>query len=70
MGSGTQLLRVAAVRRKLIAGLEVGSVNLNQVRRLAAVDRYERQALVRRRRAARKLSAAGGTCTDRRELEA
>ena len=51
-----QLLRVAAVRRKLIAGLEVGSVNLNQVRRLAALDRYERQALVRRRRAARKLS--------------
>ena len=65
-----QLLRVAAVRRKLIAGLEVGSVNLNQVRRLAAVDRYERQALVRRRRAARKLSAAGGTSTDRGEWKA
>ena len=65
-----QLLRVAAVRRKLIAGLEVGSVNLNQMRRLAALDRYERHALVRRRRAARKLSAVGGTCTDRGELKA
>jgi citrate lyase beta subunit len=61
-----QLLRVAAVRRKLMAGFEVGSMNLAQVRRLAALDRYERQALIRRGRAVRKLSAAGATCTDRR----
>jgi hypothetical protein len=63
-----QLLRVAAGRRKLMAGFGVGSMNLNQVRRLAALDRYERQALMRRRRAVRKLSAAGGACTDRGEL--
>ena len=63
-----QLLRVAVVRRKLLAGLDLGSLNLNQVRRLAALDRYEREALVRRGRAARNLSAAR-TCTDRGEWE-
>jgi hypothetical protein len=55
-----QLLRVAAVRGKLIAGFEGGSMNLSQVRRLAALDRYERQALSQRGRAQRKLSAASG----------
>jgi hypothetical protein len=62
-----RILQVAAVRGKLIAGFEVGAVNLKEVRRLAALDRYERQALVQRRRAARKLSTCG---TDRGESEA
>ena len=59
-----QLLRVAAVRSKLMANLEFASPNLKQVRRLAALERYERQALTRRRRAAGTLSAASDTTTD------
>jgi len=53
-----QLLRVAAIRRRLLANLDVAAANLKQLRRLAALDRYERQAFTRRRRAARTLSAA------------
>ncbi len=52
-----QLLRVAAARRTLMANLEFASANLNEVWRLAALDRYERQALTRRHRAARMLAA-------------
>ncbi|MCA6106972.1 hypothetical protein [Bradyrhizobium cenepequi] len=59
-----QLLRVAAVRSKLVANLDFTSANLKQVLRLAALDRYERQALKRRRRAAQKLSAASNGRTD------
>jgi hypothetical protein len=53
-----QVLRVATVRRQLLANLDVAAANLKQLRRLAALDRYERQALTRRRRAAQTLSAA------------
>ena len=60
----TQLLRVVAVRSELVANLDFASANLKQVRRLAALHRYERQALTRRRRAARKLSAASDRNTD------
>ena len=59
-----QLLRVAAVRSKLVADLDFASANLEQVRRLAALDRYERPALTRRRQAARKLSAVSDRNTD------
>lgn len=50
-----QLLRVAAVRRQLVATLDLASVSLTQAWRLAALDRYERHALTRRRRAAGEL---------------
>ena len=60
----TQLLRVAAVRSELVANLDFASANLKQVRRLAALDRYERQAITRRRQAARKLSAVSDRNTD------
>ena len=59
-----QLLRVAAVRSKLVANLDFALANFKQVRRLAALDRYERQALTRRRRATRTLSAASDGNTD------
>jgi hypothetical protein len=59
-----QLLRIVAVRSELMASLDFASANLKQVRRLAALDRYERQALTRRRRAARKLSSASDGNTD------
>jgi hypothetical protein len=60
-----QLLRVAAIRSKLMANLDFASADLKQVRRLAALERYERRALTRRQRAARKLSAASDGNTDR-----
>jgi len=52
-----QLLRVAAARRKLMANLDFASASLTEVRRLAALDRYERLALTRRHRAVRRLAA-------------
>src|SRR5215831_3580628 len=60
-----QMLRVAAVRSELVANTDFASANLKQVRRIAALDRYERQALTRRRQAARKLSAASDRNTER-----
>ena len=51
-----QLLRVAAIRSNLLAELDLASANPKQLRRLEALDRYERQAHTRRRRAALKLS--------------
>lgn len=59
-----QMLRVAAVRSKMVANLDFASANLKQVRRPASLDRYERQALTRRRRAARKLSAGSDANTN------
>jgi hypothetical protein len=56
-----QLLRVAAVRSKLMAKLDLASANLKQLRPLAALDRYEPHALTRRRRATRRLSASDGS---------
>jgi len=50
-----QLLRVAAVRKALLAKLDLQSPSLEQVRRLAALERYERRALGHRLRAARGL---------------
>jgi hypothetical protein len=50
-----QLLRVAAVRKALLAKLDLQSPSLEQVRRLAALERYERRALRHRLRAARGL---------------
>jgi hypothetical protein len=56
-----QLLRVAAVRSMLLASLELANLDfagatLKQVQQLAALERYERQPLNQRRRAARMLS--------------
>lgn len=49
-----QLLRVAAVRSSLVANLDLTSHFDQQLRRLAALDRYERRALKQRLRAARR----------------
>jgi hypothetical protein len=49
-----ELLRIRAVRAKLMAK-ELTSGNLEHLRRLAALDRYERFAATKRRRASRKL---------------
>jgi hypothetical protein len=54
----SQLLRVSSVRSKLLANLDLALANLKQLRQLAALDRYDRQALTRRSRAPGRLSAA------------
>jgi len=50
-----ELLRIRAVRTKLMADVDLTSGNLEQLRRLVALDRYERFAATRRRRASHKL---------------
>jgi hypothetical protein len=47
-------MRVAAIRNTMLAKLDP-SVDLAELRRLAALDRYEARALTRRRRASRTL---------------
>ena len=49
------LLRIRKIRADLIAKADLTSGNLNQLRRLAALDHYERLAHTKRRRASRKL---------------
>ena len=48
-----ELLRIRAVRAELVARLASG--DLEELQRLAAVDRYERLAFRKRRRASRNL---------------
>jgi hypothetical protein len=50
-----ELLRIRAVRAELTATFDLTSGNLEQLQRLAALDRYERFAHTKRRRASRKL---------------
>jgi hypothetical protein len=50
-----ELLRIRAVRTKLMAEVDLTSGNLEQLRRLVALDRYERFPATRRRRASHKL---------------
>ena len=50
-----ELLRIRAVRAELMAMVDVASGNFEQLQRLAALDRYERFAHTKRRRASRKL---------------
>jgi hypothetical protein len=50
-----ELLRVHAARANLMAGLDLTSGNIEQLRRLAALERYERFAATKRRRASRNL---------------
>jgi len=49
------LLRIRAVRRHMMLQLESASGDLNQLRRLWGLDRYEDRALARRSRASSKL---------------
>jgi hypothetical protein len=50
-----ELVRIREVRAKLMAEMELRLANPEQLRRLAALDRYERLAAARRRRAAHEL---------------
>jgi hypothetical protein len=50
-----ELLRIRAVRTELMAVVDLTSGDLKHLRRLAALDRYERFAATKRRRASREL---------------
>jgi hypothetical protein len=50
-----QLLRIRQVRAELAAHVQLATLDIPTLRRLAALDRYERMALTRRRRATRQL---------------
>ncbi len=49
------LSRIRRVRNRMISELDQGSFNVGQLRRLAALDRYERLALATGRRASKIL---------------
>ncbi len=50
-----ELLRIRTVRARLMAEVDLTSGNLEQLRRLAALDCYERFAATKRQRASHKL---------------
>ena len=50
-----ELLRIRAARAQILAEADLASGDLQELQRLAALDRYERYAHTRRRRASRKL---------------
>ena len=54
-----ELLRIRAARAELMAEIDLASGDLNRLKRLAALDRYERAAATKRRRASHKLRKAG-----------
>jgi hypothetical protein len=49
------LRRIRSTRADLIAKIDFNQVNIHQLQRLAALDRYERYAYTKRRRASVKL---------------
>jgi len=50
-----ELLRTRAARAEFLAQVDLGSADLQTLKRLAALDRYERFAHTKRRRESRKL---------------
>jgi hypothetical protein len=49
-----ELLRIRSTRTELMAKIDLNDNNLQELRRLVALDRYERYALTKRRRASIK----------------
>jgi hypothetical protein len=53
-----ELLRIRAIRTDQFGKVELtDNRNLKEIERLAALDRYERYALTKRRRASKKLKS-------------
>lgn len=50
-----ELLRIRSTRAELMAKFELSLDNTQELRRMVALDRYERYSLTRRRRASHKL---------------
>jgi len=54
----TELIRIRAIRTDQFAKVDLNDIsNLKELERLAALDRYERYALTKRRRASKKLKS-------------
>jgi hypothetical protein len=56
-----ELLHIRAGRSELIAKIDLGQCDTEELRRLAALDRYERHARTRRRRASDRFEVGIGT---------
>jgi hypothetical protein len=57
-GAQMELLRIREIRTDQFAEVDInGLSNLRQLQRLAALDRYERYALTKRRRASKKVQS-------------
>jgi hypothetical protein len=50
-----ELVRIRSIRTERLAKIDLNDNNLQELRRLAALDRYERYALTKRQRASLKL---------------
>ena len=60
-----ELLRIRAIRAEMTAQVDLGSADVETLRRLAALDRYKRFALTKRRRAFSSLSTHGQILLER-----
>jgi hypothetical protein len=58
-----ELVRIREIRKKLLRSLEASDFNTRQLHRLAALDRYERYAHTRRRRASLNSTASKNEIT-------
>ncbi len=50
-----EMLRMQKVRAELLATMDLGTATLEELQRLLAIDRYERRARTRRRRASSRM---------------
>ena len=50
-----ELLNIRAIRAQMLLGVDIEEMNTQTLRRLAALDRYERYSQTKRRRASHKL---------------
>jgi hypothetical protein len=54
-----ELLRIGSVRKEQLRNADLSNFTRKELRRLAALDRYERYALTKRRRSSRGLGSEG-----------
>ena len=50
-----ELLNIRAIRAQMLLGVDIEEMNTQKLRRLAALDRYQRYSQTKRRRASHKL---------------
>jgi hypothetical protein len=50
-----ELQRIRSMRTKMMEGIDLNKIDTQELRRISALDRYERYCLTRRRRSAREI---------------
>jgi hypothetical protein len=50
-----ELQRIRSMRTEMMEGIDLHSIDMRELRRISALDRYERYCLTRRRRSAREI---------------